>query len=77
MVPASFPCPARNTAFRGFSGVRLIVVDEAARVPNDLYFSVRPDAGRLRRPSDRPLDAVRNPWLVVRRVDVERALGAL
>lgn len=43
--------PGKEHSIRGFSGVRLIVVDEAARVPNDLYFSVRPmlavSGGRL------------------------------
>ena len=36
---------------RGFSGVSLLVVDEAARVPDELYFAVRPmlavSGGRL------------------------------
>ncbi len=36
---------------RGYSGVRLLVVDEASRVPDELYISVRPmlatSAGRL------------------------------
>jgi len=31
-----------ETTVRGYSGVRLLVVDEAARVPDDLYFSIRP-----------------------------------
>ena len=34
--------PGKEHAVRGFSAVRLLVVDEAARVPNDLYASVRP-----------------------------------
>lgn len=34
--------PGKEETVRGFSGVRLLVVDEAARVPSDLYFSVRP-----------------------------------
>jgi hypothetical protein len=36
---------------RGYSGVRLLVVDEASRVPDELYISIRPflatSAGRL------------------------------
>jgi hypothetical protein len=36
---------------RGYSGVRLLVIDEASRVPDELYMSVRPmlatSAGRL------------------------------
>jgi hypothetical protein len=27
---------------RGFAGVGLLIIDEAARVPDELYFSVRP-----------------------------------
>lgn len=43
--------PGKEETVRGFSGVRLLAVDEAARVPDELYFSVRPmlavSAGRL------------------------------
>jgi hypothetical protein len=43
--------PGKESTVRGFSGVRLIVVDEAARVPDDLYISLRPmlatSGGRL------------------------------
>ena len=34
--------PGTEATVRGFSGVRLLVVDEAARVPDDLYLSIRP-----------------------------------
>ncbi|NJL26460.1 MAG: terminase [Thermoanaerobaculia bacterium] len=34
--------PGKEDTVRGFSGVKLLVVDEAARVPGDLYFAVRP-----------------------------------
>jgi hypothetical protein len=34
--------PGRETTIRGFSGVHLLVVDEAARVPDELYQAVRP-----------------------------------
>ena len=34
--------PGREDTLRGFSGVSLLVMDEAARVPDDLYRSVRP-----------------------------------
>ena len=34
--------PGDEKTIRGFSGVRLLVVDEAARVADSLYFSVRP-----------------------------------
>jgi hypothetical protein len=34
--------PGSEATIRGYSSVRLLVVDEAARVPDDLYFAVRP-----------------------------------
>jgi hypothetical protein len=34
--------PAREDTIRGFSSVALIVIDEAARVPDELYFALRP-----------------------------------
>jgi hypothetical protein len=34
--------PGNQQTVRGFSGVRLLAIDEAARVPEDLYLSVRP-----------------------------------
>jgi len=43
--------PGKEGTIRGFSGVALIVEDEAARVPDDLYRAVRPmlavSGGRL------------------------------
>ncbi len=43
--------PGREETIRGYSSVRLLVIDEAARVPDDLYYSVRPmlavSGGRL------------------------------
>lgn len=43
--------PGKEGTVRGFSGVGLIVVDESARVPDDLYYAVRPmlavSGGRL------------------------------
>jgi hypothetical protein len=43
--------PGKEETVRGFSGVRLLAVDEAARVPDELYYSVRPmlavSGGRL------------------------------
>jgi hypothetical protein len=43
--------PCREETIRGYSGVTLLVIDEAARVPDDLYRAVRPmlavSAGRL------------------------------
>jgi len=43
--------PGREQTIRGYSGVALLVIDEAARVLDDLYYSVRPmlavSGGRL------------------------------
>jgi Terminase large subunit, T4likevirus-type, N-terminal len=43
--------PGTEGTVRGFSGVNLLVVDEAARVPDELYYGVRPmlavSGGRL------------------------------
>jgi hypothetical protein len=34
--------PGTEQTIRGYSGVKLLVIDEASRVPDALYFSVRP-----------------------------------
>jgi len=34
--------PGKEQTIRGFSGVALLVVDEASRVPDELYYAVRP-----------------------------------
>src|SRR5918911_216885 len=43
--------PGKEGTIRGYSGVRLLAIDEAAWVPNDLYVSTRPmlavSGGRL------------------------------
>jgi hypothetical protein len=43
--------PGKEQTVRGFSGVRLLAIDEAARVHDDLYFAIRPmlavSGGRL------------------------------
>ena len=43
--------PGSEATIRGFSGVALLVIDEAARVPDELYYAVRPmlavSGGRL------------------------------
>lgn len=43
--------PGKEETVRGFSGVSLLVIDEAARVSDDLYYAVRPmlavSGGRL------------------------------
>src|SRR5579862_9075760 len=37
--------PGKEETIRSFSGVSLIILDEAARIPDDLYRSVRPMPG--------------------------------
>lgn len=43
--------PGTESTVRGYSGVKLLIVDEASRVPDDLYFAIRPmlavSSGRL------------------------------
>lgn len=43
--------PSSENTVRGYSGAALIVIDEASRVPDDLYYAVRPmlavSSGRL------------------------------
>ncbi len=34
--------PGKEATIRGYSGVKLLIIDEAARVPDELYFAVRP-----------------------------------
>jgi hypothetical protein len=34
--------PGKEATIRGFSGVKLLLVDEASRVPDDLYQAIRP-----------------------------------
>jgi hypothetical protein len=47
--------PGKEATIRGYSGVDLLVIDEASRVPDELYMSVRPmlavSGGRLIAPS--------------------------
>lgn len=50
--------PGSEKTVRGFSDVDLLVADEAARVPDDLYESVRPMLGV----SDGRLVALSTPW---------------
>jgi hypothetical protein len=50
--------PGTEETIRGYSGVRLLVVDEAARVPDDLYFGVRP----MLAVSNGRLLALSTPW---------------
>jgi hypothetical protein len=34
--------PGQETTIRGYAGVSLLIVDEASRVKDDLYYSIRP-----------------------------------
>jgi hypothetical protein len=37
-----FALPGKEATVRGYSGADLVVIDEASRVPNDLYYTIRP-----------------------------------
>ena len=50
--------PGQEHTIRGFAGVSLLIVDEAARVQDDLYFSVRP----MLAVSKGRLIALSTPW---------------
>lgn len=50
--------PGKDETIRGFSGVSLIVIDEAAWVPDSLYYSVRP----MLAVSRGKLLALSSPW---------------
>jgi hypothetical protein len=50
--------PGTEGTVRGYSGVALLVIDEAARVPDELYFSVRP----MLAVSRGALVALSTPW---------------
>lgn len=50
--------PGSETTVRGYSGVRLIVLDEAARISDDLYGSLRP----MLAVSGGSLIALSTPW---------------
>lgn len=50
--------PGEESTIRGFSGVRLLLIDEAARVDDDLYRSVRP----MLATSGGRLVALTTPW---------------
>ena len=50
--------PGSEKTIRGYSGVDLLVIDEAARVVDDLYYSVRP----MLAVSDGELVAMTTPW---------------
>jgi hypothetical protein len=50
--------PATESTIRGYSGVDLLVIDEAARVPDSLYFATRP----MLAVSGGKLVALSTPW---------------
>jgi tRNA(Met) C34 N-acetyltransferase TmcA len=51
--------PGKEETIRSFSGVDLLVIDEAARVPDDLYRGGSADVGGVARPACLPEHAVR------------------
>jgi len=50
--------PGKEQNVRGYAGVSLLIVDEAARVPDDLYYSIRP----MLAVSHGRLIALSTPW---------------
>ena len=50
--------PGKEATLRGYSGVDLLVIDEASRVPDELYHAVRP----MLAVSDGRLVALSTPW---------------
>lgn len=50
--------PGQEQTVRGYAGVSLLIVDEAARVPDDLYYSIRP----MLAVSNGRLIALSTPW---------------
>lgn len=50
--------PGNESTVRGYSGVRLLIIDEAARVPDELYMAVRP----MLAVSGGQLMALSTPW---------------
>ncbi len=50
--------PGKEQNVRGYAGVSLLIVDEAARVPDDLYYSIRP----MLAVSHGRLVALSTPW---------------
>ena len=68
--------PGNEASIRGFSGVTLLLIDEGARVPDDLYFRSQTHAGGCWRPSDRLVDTVWSTWLVERCLAESGLVGA-
>jgi hypothetical protein len=50
--------PGQESTIRGYSGVALLIVDEASRVPDDLYYAIRP----MLAVSQGRLLALSTPW---------------
>ncbi len=57
--------PGKEQTIRGFSGVKLLAIDEAARVSDELYFAIRAPCSPSPGASGRPLDPVRHPGMVL------------
>jgi hypothetical protein len=66
----SLPC--REDTVRGYAQVDLLIIDEAARVPDDLYRAVRPMLAVSKETVDLPFDAVREARLLLERVGERR-----
>ena len=61
--------PGTEATIRGFSSVSLLIIDEGARVIDDLYLSVKPMLAISRGRLLGPLDSLRQTRLVLPRVD--------
>ncbi len=61
--------PGKEETIRGFSGVTRLIVDEAARVPDALYYAVRPMLAVSGGPADCDEHAVGQAGVVAHRVD--------
>jgi hypothetical protein len=69
--------PGSEKTVRGFSGAALLVVDEAARVEDSLYYAVRPMLAVSGGSLMMLLHALRQTWCVLRGVDRRARMGAL
>jgi len=53
-----FALPGKEATVRGYSGADLVVIDEASRVPDELYYTIRP----MLAVSDGQLILLSTPW---------------
>ena len=68
--------PGTESTVRGYSGVDLLVIDEAARVHDELYYSCPPHARGVGGQADRPQHRLGQTRLVLGGVGARAGLGA-